>query len=235
MSGKTRKGSTVENYIQEELLALVPDYRDGECNTIVFTHLGEHRDQRSVNWLVKRLAAHFSLDLFELRRRCSKLLGLRHNISLPLDANLVLLPVKMRQADVLGEVTIGFVNLLQVSDILPPPQKAKTGDTSTSLSKGSNTAYAPEVAIDSSPVSFSGEYCLSLILFKNGLQLPALNTPETLRERLRQGDRVRREFLQRRIVAGSIPGLSREELFNILPPCECVLKDLFVNIFRKGV
>lgn len=118
MSGKTRKGSTVENYIQEGLLALVPDYRDGECNTIVFSHLGEQRDRRSVNWLVKRLAAHFSLDLAELRRRCSKLLGLRHNISLPLDTNLVMLPVKMRQAESLGEVTIGFVNLLQVFSLI---------------------------------------------------------------------------------------------------------------------
>jgi len=213
----------IQYYIQEELLALVPDYRDGECGTIVFTRLGEHRDRRSINWLIKRLAAHFSLDLSELRRRCSKLLGLRHNISLPLDTNLVMLPVKMRQAEILGEVTIGFANLLQVEEILSPSLKSRAGDGEDGHRKKNEEQRGSEGP------------CLSIVLFKNGLQLPTLNTPETLRERLRQGEVVRREFLQRRIVAGSIPGLSREELFSLLPPCDCVLKDLFVNIFRKGV
>ncbi len=93
--------------------------RDKENKTIVFTFPEVVRDPRSVNWLVKRLAIYFSLDLGGLRRHCGKLLGLRHNISLPLDAGLVLLPIKMRQAETPGEVTTGFVNLLQIGEILP--------------------------------------------------------------------------------------------------------------------
>lgn len=193
------KGKDIEKYIQEELLALLPRYRDGVGETVIYTSEGRYLDPRGVPWLVERLASYYSLNLLELRRRCGRLLNLRHHISLPLSESLVLLPVKMRQSAELGETTTGFINLQQILQILPPEEKAFAW--------------------------------LSRIQFKCGLQLKTLNTPETLRDRLRQGEVVRKDFLQRRSRGTAFAGLSRQALLEQLPNCECILKDLFIEMF----
>ncbi len=193
------KGKDIEKYIQEELLALLPRYRDGVGETVIYTSEGRYLDPRGVPWLVERLASYYSLNLLELRRRCGRLLNLRHHISLPLSESLVLLPVKMRQSAELGETTTGFINLQQILQILPPEEKAFAW--------------------------------LSRIQFKCGLQLKTLNTPETLRDRLRQGEVVRKDFLQRRSRGIAFAGLSRQALLEQLPNCDCVLKDIFIDLF----
>ncbi len=193
------KGKDIEKYIQEELLALLPRYRDGVGETVIYTSEGRYLDPRGVPWLVERLASYYSLNLLELRRRCGRLLNLRHHISLPLSESLVLLPVKMRQSAELGETTTGFINLQQILQILPPEEKAFAW--------------------------------LSRIQFKCGLQLKTLNTPETLRDRLRQGEVVRKDFLQRRSRGIAFAGLSRQALLEQLPNCDCVLKDFFIDLF----
>ena len=119
MAEKVEDSSTGQ-YLQEGLLALVPVYQRGDAGTIIYTLRGEHEDPRSVSWVVKMTAGHYCLDLSRLRRHYSRFLDLRHNISIPLDACLVLLPVKTRRAENQGEITVGYINLLQVQDILPP-------------------------------------------------------------------------------------------------------------------
>ena len=180
-------------------MALLPRYRDGVGETVIYTSEGRYLDPRGVPWLVERLASYYSLNLLELRRRCGRLLNLRHHISLPLSESLVLLPVKMRQSAELGETTTGFINLQQILQILPPEEKAFAW--------------------------------LSRIQFKCGLQLKTLNTPETLRDRLRQGEVVRKDFLQRRSRGIAFAGLSRQALLEQLPNCDCVLKDIFIDLF----
>ena len=204
----SEKKWSAQEYIQEGLLALVPVYENEQTGTRLYTCQGEHLDARSVHWLLKMLAASYWIELARLRRHCSRLLGLRHNISLPLDAALVLLPVKARQAAAQGEVTVGYVNLLQVQEILP-------------------SASSPI----SPPLAPAGS--LSLIIFQNGLQLGTFNTPETLRERLRQGNQVRQEFLRCKISSASYPGLRLEDVLRLLPPCDCALKDFFLRSFHK--
>ncbi len=196
------KGEDIEQYIQEGLLALLPRYREGAGETLVYTTGGRHLDPRRVTWLVERLASYYSLNLPELRRHCGKLLNLRHHISLPLSGDLVLLPVKLRAAAVPGEITTGFINLLQVQEILPPPEQPPKKETPVWLSR---------------------------VQFQCGLQLKTLNTPETLRERLRQGETVHKDFLQRRNRGTVFTGLSRQALLDQLPNCDCVLKDIFVE------
>ena len=167
-------------------MALLPRYRDGVGETVIYTSEGRYLDPRGVPWLVERLASYYSLNL-------------RHHISLPLSESLVLLPVKMRQSAELGETTTGFINLQQILQILPPEEKAFAW--------------------------------LSRIQFKCGLQLKTLNTPETLRDRLRQGEVVRKDFLQRRSRGIAFAGLSRQALLEQLPNCDCVLKDIFIDLF----
>ena len=54
-----------------------------------------------------------------MRRQCSKLLNLKRFVSLPFAGSMVLLPVKTRQAVQAGETTLGYLNLLQVVEIVP--------------------------------------------------------------------------------------------------------------------
>ncbi|MGI5823793.1 MAG: hypothetical protein ACOX6Z_07610 [Dethiobacteria bacterium] len=110
----------MEKYIKEGLLALLPCYREGAGGTAVFTLQGKYRDRRETTWLVKRLAAFYSIDLPALRSQCSRLLNLKRYVALPFADDVVLLPVKTRQAAQPGETTIGYLNLLQVAAVLPP-------------------------------------------------------------------------------------------------------------------
>ena len=79
---------------------------------------------------------------------------------------------------------------------------------------------------------------LSRVLFKNGLQLGTLNTAETLEERLRQGHLLRRETRGAGAGAGAgaqFIGAGAEDFLELLPSCQCVLKDIFVRIIKgKG-
>ncbi len=197
-------------YAREGLLALLPDYSQQEARTRVHTREGSYLDPRSVNWLVRITARHFWVDLDQLRRHYSRLLGQRHNISLPLDTGLVLLPLKTREAAAPGEVTTGYMNLPQVEQILPPP------------------GPGPGPGPDSGP---GPEKPLALVRFAGGFELPCLNTPRTLEQRLRQGRQVRREFLQHRQEAAPFTGLRYEEVLQVLPPCDCILKVFFLHQF----
>ena len=203
MSVNRKKNDLITQYLQEEgLLALAPFYRESQGSTRVYTLKGEHRDPRSISWLLHRLAAYYSIDLPALRRRCGKLLDMRSHISLPLDAELVLLPVKMRRARSPGETTTGYINLPQVEEIRRAPGKLENE---------------------------KDEPGLSLVIFTGGRELATLNTPETLRERLRQGEQVLQDFLKRRYPVPSYAGLKREMVMEILPPCDCVLKDILTR------
>ncbi len=235
--------NSIGQYLKEGLLAIVPVYQNKETGTIIYTLQGIHEDLRSVNWMVKMAAAHFCLELSRLRRYYGSLLGLRYNISIPLEAGLVLLPVKMRQAENQGEVTIGYINLMQVQDILPPLQDFSLADETEKMKETkaqannnkengqTGQAARPYRGPQSQPDS--GEQWLSRVLFKNGLQLKTLNTPETLEKRLRQGKLARRNFLHRRSSA-LYTGLCLEDIMNLLPPCECALKEFFIRYFTKG-
>lgn len=106
----------IEQYLQEGLLALVPVYENGYRSAVI-TSQAAHREPRGVPWLLERLAAFYNLDLSLLRRRCAELLDIKSHISMPLNENLVLVPVKVRQAREQGETTMGYVSMLQVKEI----------------------------------------------------------------------------------------------------------------------
>jgi len=212
----TKAQNSLQEYLREGLLALVPVYRDETASTRIYTRSGQHEDPRSVNWILRTIATYYWMELSELRRYYSRFLGLRHNISIPLDASLVLLPLKTRAAASLGEVTVGYMNLPQIQDILPVAKRSpeKDGNATT-------------------PVGDSPQEALSVVLFKNGFMLQSLNTPETMEERLRQGHQVRREFLRRKQGAAPYMGITVQDILEILPPCECILKEYFLRKFDR--
>lgn len=114
------------------------------------------------------------------------------------------------------------------SDLIMLPFKLRqariTGDTTM--------GYISMLQIKSvAPATGSGEEpWLAQIVFKNGGTLFLLNSVETVRERLRQGEIVRRDFLKLRNRGPGFCGLDKRALLEQLPNCECLLKDLFVDL-----
>jgi len=72
---------------------------------------------------------------------------------------------------------------------------------------------------------------LSKVTFKGGRELGTLNTVDKLRQRLRQGEIVRSDYMKRQGQGSSFNGLSRQALLEQLPNCNCLLRDLFMERF----
>jgi len=221
------KIGVVTRFLQEGLLAIIPVYETGEMGTLIYTQKNRQLDPRSSSWFLNSLAEFYCIELTLLRQYYSRYLGVRRNVTLPLAPEVILLPIKARKAGTLGESTVGYINLLQLKEVMPLSSSAET--------------LSSTVEADSAQVAdfFNTEQSLgaaprSLVLFKNGSVIYTLNTLETLQKRICQGRLARREFLSRHANSGLYPGLTHDDFINILPPCDCILKDLFIRILNKG-
>jgi len=116
MTGENKR--TIEEYLQEGLLAISPLYDNGD-RALVLTKAGLHQEPRTFTWLVKMIASHYKLDLVGLRRYYRGFLKLSHHIPLPFSESLVLLPVKVREAVMPGETTVGLVSMQEIEAVLP--------------------------------------------------------------------------------------------------------------------
>ena len=192
-----KKYSSLELYIKEGLVAMVPVFDNGD-KSIIYTNHGKHHEPRSITWLVEKIARCYSIDFGELRRQCGEVLDAKYHIALPITDDLVLLPVKVRrQAYEPGGTTIGYISLNPISTVDLPPEGETTWHT--------------------------------VIRFKNGLELGTLNTIEKVHERIRDGKKVHSEFAQLFSRSSPYRGLTRQVLLEVLPNCECLLKDIFIN------
>ncbi len=73
---------------------------------------------------------------------------------------------------------------------------------------------------------------LSRIQFKNDYILDTLNTAETLRDKIRQGDQVRHHYIKRRGQGPGYAGLSKADLSGCMPNCDCLLLDMFRSMLH---
>jgi hypothetical protein len=192
------KKCTIEQYMQEGLLALLPVYDNGDRSAVI-TRKKTHSDPRGVSWLLGRMAAFYKLDLALLRRRCAELLNRKHHISLPLNENLVLVPLKVRQATEPGETTMGYVNMLQVKRVLPlkdePPYQAR-------------------------------------VILEGGLELDTINQPDTVEGRIRHGQIVLADYVEKHGSGVRFKGLQREDLLGIMPNCDCLLREVALILYH---
>lgn len=113
----------IRQYLDEKLQALVPVYTESD-RTIVLTAAAEHFEPRTLTWLVEKIAASYCIDLPVLRRQCREILNIKRYFPLPFCSNLVLLPVKLRQAELTGELTFGFINLHEMESCRALPESA---------------------------------------------------------------------------------------------------------------
>ncbi len=73
---------------------------------------------------------------------------------------------------------------------------------------------------------------LSKIVFKNGFELATINTAEKLKKRMEHGEKVLKDLLLTRSRGLSYRGLTRQCILDQLPTCECLLKDLFIDVLN---
>jgi len=71
---------------------------------------------------------------------------------------------------------------------------------------------------------------LSIVRYSNGFELHALNTTDTLRDKIRQAEQVRHHYGKRRCQGPLHTGMSLQDIR--FPNCDCVLLDMFRSILR---
>jgi len=189
----------VRDYLQEDLLALVPDYKSGYKSTVI-TKKGSYPDSRAVTWLTKMIARYYCLDYSLMKKRGRSILNQRSNISLAFTASLVLIPVKLNVAKSENELATGYISLKEIEDIVTGP--AGSGR------KG---------------------FWLSKVIFKNGKQLATLNTRSTLRERERRGNKVLRDYQQRKEDNNRSKPIKTGEMMKNTAKCDCPLSEIFLG------
>ncbi|MEW5920957.1 MAG: hypothetical protein AB1796_08445 [Bacillota bacterium] len=228
------------------MVALLTGYQEGEGGTQVFTLQGAHHDLRSLPWLVEVLARFYRLDLAAVRRHTGRLLELSHHIPLPLAEGLVLLPVRVCQAVALGENTTGYVNLSQVESVEAVGggngnrgNGANGANGKMSEMSGVSTNGAARSSAEQS-LYMAGDPALirSRIICRGSLVICCLNTAATVKAKLRQGETVRQELLQRqRFSSGPVAtftGLKDEGLRELLPSCDCLLRNFFLLLLDSA-
>ena len=94
--------------------------------------------------VVKHLTCHYSKDLVSLRKNYGELLGITQNVPLPLNLDLVLVPLKMRYPQFEKDGASGYVNVCAVESLttLPEHEKAMTPEVkcTVQLEGGSSLA-----------------------------------------------------------------------------------------------
>ena len=231
-----RNNGVIQSFLAEGLVALLPEYGEEGGGTEVVTLQGAHQERRSLSWLVELLARYYRLNLAAVRRHTGRLLGLRHHIPLPLAEGLVLLPVKVRRAEVLGEHTAGYVNLLQVERVDAVEERAGRQGTSRA---GVEQVHPPDAPI-MDQIHFGTEdpaLTRCRIICRSGLVIFCLNTAATVRAKLHQGEAARQELLQRQKVtalpAAPFQGLDGAALQELLPSCDCLLRSMLLFLLEK--
>jgi hypothetical protein len=112
---------TVPKYLEEGLLALVPCYLDGGNACRIFTRVQDYADPHSLRWLLTQLAAYFGTSVKLLQEQYGPFLNRTLTVPLPLSGEVLLLPLKMREARVPGDTTIGYINGLSIDRVEPAP------------------------------------------------------------------------------------------------------------------
>ncbi len=198
---KSKKASPpVGDYLREGLLALVPYYKSG-YKSVVLTRKSSYPDKRAVPWLVKTIARHFKMDINLMRKHSGRLLNRQTNFSLAFAQHLVLLPVKLNKTAAPNEIMTGYVSMGEVDWITGPPKAA-----------GATTPWH------------------SMIIFKNGRQLPAFNITSTLGNRMWDGKKILTDYLELNGDNTVKRTLSTEDLLKALPNCNCLLLDRFLAV-----
>lgn len=102
-----------------ELAAFYPEYQPGQGDlTQLITIDGRQLTvKRSVRAVLGGLTRSFAIDLYRVRQLYGQLLGQRNSVPIPLTANLVLVPLKVRKPRLPKDGTIGYLSYHQYAGV----------------------------------------------------------------------------------------------------------------------
>lgn len=109
-----------ENYLEEGISAVLPVYTEGVGDTtVLITQKGEKRViYKKMKAVLKGIASSLSYDLVELRKKYGEIIGQKVKIPIPLQHDLILMPVVVRQPLVQGDETYGYINYRCIDQII---------------------------------------------------------------------------------------------------------------------
>jgi len=115
-----RRNRTIDlAQIIPDLAAIEPCYGEngGNC-TCIYTRSGlTYQDKRRLITVLKQIASFYGYELSALRKKYGQLLGCRQNVPLPLNINLVLVPLKMRKPRFEQDGATGYINVCAVKAV----------------------------------------------------------------------------------------------------------------------
>ena len=109
----------IEKYIEEQLMAFVPEYIDMLGNsTIVYTYCGGRIEiNKSIRSYLNSLGKYFMIDLKETRKYYGRLLGVYNMVPIPFDQNNIFIPVKTRVPMCKNDGAFGYINIDYIKKI----------------------------------------------------------------------------------------------------------------------
>ncbi len=102
--------------MKREIAALIPaSHPQGGEATLLVTVKGEKiLDRRSINWIIRRLAEYYNLDLRAIKKNYGPLLGKKRFIPLPLSRRLVYLPLTLKTDTIPQDKKMAYISLEQI-------------------------------------------------------------------------------------------------------------------------
>lgn len=122
----------MKDIFSNEILAIIPIYLavKGNC-TKVYTNEGEIIVNMSIKTVIKRLCAHYRLDLRASNRHFGGLISIKNAIPIPLSKDNILIQVKVRKPIGKDDGSMGYFNLNSINKV-----KALKKDAAIILNNG---------------------------------------------------------------------------------------------------
>lgn len=100
------------------IAAMMPTYTpEGDITTVIATNGSQQEIYRRISTVLIYLARTLSLDLVALKKKSSLATEKRILQPLPLAPGLVLVPLKVRHPQILGDITMGYINFHSVMGV----------------------------------------------------------------------------------------------------------------------
>lgn len=98
--------------------AILPIYERGNVTKVISRDGSKFIDKRTLKTVLKNIARFYSVDLRATRKQYGKFVNKRHSIPLPLAADLILIPVKVREKPLgKNDGTLGYVNFFEIVQV----------------------------------------------------------------------------------------------------------------------
>lgn len=104
------------------LAAILPIYEGGNVTKIISLDGTDLIDKRTIRTVLKDLASFYGTDLVACRKQYGRFINKTNSVPIPLAANLVLTPVKIRERPLgKNDGTLGYINFQEIVEVKDEP------------------------------------------------------------------------------------------------------------------